>query len=486
MSFHLPVARFGAVTFGAASAALLWLATAQPARAASSAPVYPAVPCCQLCPRAADPSAYEGSKYLNDFRVLLQGKNGWLYRSNMDLATTYDISDESLWELRRFADALRARGTELVIVYQPPRGLMDSEALTPDQRAAYDFRRARVNYAAALAKLRGTGVTVAPLDRLVDKPEPYEYFFRRDHHWTPTGAEHTAQLVAEAVKKVPAFAQVPHKDFETHPAGIIAKPGTLQKIATQICSGTYSMQYVPAFTTDVAGGGSLLGEEAAPEVGLVGTSNSDSKGGYNFAGYLKQYLGADLINAALTGGSFEGSLMQYLPSEQFQKHPPKILIWEMPYQNYPSSDKNPHKVFRQLVALVNNGCAGRPTTLYNKVELHAGTNEVLFNGGGQVLPLLGRKTLLDVSFSDPTIKDFHAELWYLNGIKESLKLHFTQYVDNKGRFVAELRTDTPQYADTTLLGMTMDLDETPAKPLTVTAQLCDRVDPQALAVAPGK
>ncbi|HKE47259.1 MAG TPA: SGNH hydrolase domain-containing protein, partial [Rhodanobacteraceae bacterium] len=338
-----------------------------PAKAATVAdtttgPQYGAERCCALCPRAADPAAYAGSQYLSDFKVLVDGRDGWLFRSEMDLTTTFDITDDSLQGLKRLSDALRQRGTELVIVYQPPRGLMDSDKLKPEQRKSYDFAAAHRNYTAALERIRSGGhVVVAPLDTLVDEKKGYEYFFRRDHHWTPTGAENSAKVVAETVKKLPAFASIPHKAFSTTQVGVLAKPGTLQKIAAQLCGGGYSLQYVPMFATEGAGGGDsggLLGESAQPEIALVGTSNSDAKGGYNFGGYLEQYIGADIVDVALSGGAFEGSLLHYLSSKEFQAHPPKILIWEMPYQNYPGSDKNPYKIYRQAVPLVTDGCKG--------------------------------------------------------------------------------------------------------------------------------
>lgn len=450
-------------------------ASALPQAARAEAPRYAAEPCCRLCPRAGDPAAYVGgSKTLADFSLLVDGRDGWLFRTGLDLTTRFDISDDSLAELHRLVVALRARGTELVMVYQPPRGLMDVHALTPQQRAAYDFAHARRSYAEALARLRSSGATVPALDRLADEPDDYDYYFRRDHHWTPAGAEHTARYVAEAIKAMPAYAKLPHREFTTQASGIIAKPGTLQKVAAQLCGGAWSQQFVPAFQTDAAGGGDLLGDEAAPEIALVGTSNSDAKGGYNFAGYLEQALGSDVLNVAITGGSFEGSLLHYLPSASFQKHPPKIIVWEMPYQDYPDSGKNPHKIFRQAVPLVNDGCRAKPALLSRTVALQAGANETLFNGGGRIAPLIGRTLQLDIQFSDPAVKTFTGTVWYFNGLKEHLKVEFKQYVDNGGRFVAELRNDTPEYGDATMLALTIDLDQPPPKPLTATATLCAR------------
>lgn len=491
--------------------ALLLAGAASPASAAESEaagsrrPIYDIQPCCQLCPRAADPAAYTGSSYLEEFRTLEQGRDGWLFRSRVDMATRFDITDESLAELRRLANALRKRGTELVVVLQPPRALMDPDKLGDAARKRYDFADARRNYAQALQRIRSAGVTVPPLDQLIDENKGYEYFFRRDHHWTPSGAERTARVVAGTVSAMPAFAGVPRKQFVTRTSALIGKPGTLQKVATQICGGAYSMQYVNGSITEPAdsAGGALLGDGAAdasggglldtaasgdggllggddgaPQIALIGTSNSDSKGGYNFAGYLQQHLGADVLAAALAGGSFDGALLRYLPSETFRRHPPKILVWEMPWQNWPAADKNPYKSFRQALPLVADGCRGRSAAMTQTVQLAAGSNELLFNAaqGGEVKAMTGERYWLDFQFDDPTVKDLHAVIWYFSGQRESLKLHFNQYVDNAGRFVTELRRNRADYAQATFMGATLELEQPPAKPTKVTVQICEVAD----------
>ncbi|HEX7111489.1 MAG TPA: alginate biosynthesis protein AlgX [Mizugakiibacter sp.] len=465
----------GGAAAGAAAPTAAPTTAPPPAPVIGSAPQYGVQRCCSLCPRAADPEAYAGSKFLSDFRVLVDGRNGWLFRTGLDLTTRFDVSDASLLQLHRLADALRQRGTEIVMVYQPPRGLMDPDELTPQERRAYNLQAARSNYAQALQRLRNDGgVIVPPLDQLVDEHKGYDYYFRRDHHWTAAGAQHTAQVIAETMRRLPGFASIPRKQFVTRADGVIGKPGTLQKVAEQLCGGGYSLQYQPVYVTESTGGGSLLGNESQPDVVLVGTSNSDTKGGYNFPGYLEQYLGVDVLDVAITGGSFEGSLLHYLASKEFQQHPPKFMIWETPYQDYPSSEQNPYKIYRQAVPLVTDGCRNKTPLLSRTVTLHQGTNELLFNGGGRVQPLVGRDYQLEFQFSDPGIKDLDAEVWYFSGLRESLKLHFKQYVDNGGRFNAELRSDRPDYASATLMGVTMRLDQTPAKPLSVTAQVCAR------------
>ncbi|NBV29476.1 hypothetical protein EBS02_10795, partial [bacterium] len=75
----------------------------------------------------------------------------------------------------------------------------------------------------------------------------------------------------------------------------------------------------------------LFQSDKAPEIVLIGTSNSVNSSSYsNFDGFLKEALGTDVLNLSKTGGGFSDSMAEYLNSDQFKKSPPKIIIWEIP------------------------------------------------------------------------------------------------------------------------------------------------------------
>src|SRR3546814_6977984 len=93
----------------------------------------------------------------------------------------------------------------------------------------------------------------------------------------------------------------------------------------------------------------------------------------------------------------------------------------MPWQDWPSSDKSPYKSVRQAIPLIQDGCEGRPAVLTSTINVKAGSNELLFNGGGQAKPLVGSHYWLDLQFSDPSVKDLSAVIWYFSGQKEALK-----------------------------------------------------------------
>lgn len=457
-------------------------AAAQPPAAQSSLPTYTAVRCCELCPQAANPDNYAADSYSRSFRLLQEGKPGWLFRSGFDLSTEFGLTDKLYREMRRFNDALKARGVDLVLVYLPPRGLADSDKLSAAVRATYDYPKALANYGKALQQFQSLGKVVTPrLDQLMAPDKGYEFYFRRDHHWSPSGAQHVARAVAESVQQLPIYAVLPKRPFETTRVGAGKKQGSIASFARRMCGFTDAPQFVDVFSTAAAGEGDLLGETPAPWLVLIGTSNSvgDAAGfDYNFLGALEQNLSLDVLNQSVTGGGFDTAMLQYLLSEEFLHNPPKLIIWEMPYYDFISAGahiENEGKLmqfFRQAVPLVSNGCSGRKALLKNQMQLHAGTNRVLFNGGSRILPLSGKQYRMDLQFSDPNLKSVPGQIWYYNGKSEALRLQYNERIAVGGRFVMELDRDEPGQDDSSLMALHIELPAEPATPLTLQAQVC--------------
>ena len=448
---------------------------AQDASPVVDAPEYRIERCCDLCAMASDPAAYN-TGFLESFRTLVQGDNGWLFRSKDDLRSHFGPDQAGMQQLQRFVDALARKGVQLVMVYQPPRGLMHWQQLPPLERARYPADMARVSYRFTLQRLRDLGIVVPPFERLVDEPGKADFYFRRDHHWTPEGARRAAALTAEAIRDLPAYASISRQSFQTRRAGLLGKSGTLQKAARQICGFDYPDQYVEQFRTTGGGDASgLLGETRAPEIVLVGTSNSDPA--YNFAGFLQEALETEVLNTSIAGGGFDGALYAYLPTEAFQDNLPKVLIWELAsYHNL--SDQS---FYRQAIPMVSNGCADQRALISRREEIAAGRTEVLFNGDGEVLPLKGRDLQVDLQFSDPTVQLVRAVIWYTNGRKETVKIEHSKYVDARGRFMFELRDDG-DWGDLTFLSMDLQMEQAPKPGTTVQADLCHRPDAQPATV----
>lgn len=426
----------------------------------------------KLCPAAANPATYN-TKKLDFHYTLIDGKDGWLFRTRNDLRTEIGTTPEGYAQLKRFRDALKARGTELLIVFQPTKGLVVRNKLTPEWYAKFDYQTARANYIKTIENFRKAGIWAADYSPLFDEQgKETDFFFKDDHHWTPRGAKDAARLTAEVLKQIPAYADMPKKEFVTKRVGILGSPGSSGEAAGDICGNTYDTEYVDRFATepaDESDGDSLFGDTATPEVILVGTSNSGVA--YNFAGYLEQYSGVQVMNMAVTGGGYESAMLQLLASEEFQKNPPKVIVWEFA-THY---DMSLRDFYRQAVPMVDNGCAGQPALISNKVKLHPGNNEIFLNGVNGVKELSSAKHMIDLRFSDPKIHEAQTTLWYFSGRKEAYKLEQSERIDTGGRYAFELRDDA-DWADLTLMGLEVAAPENMPEGLTVEATVCRRPD----------
>jgi alginate biosynthesis protein AlgX len=438
------------------------------------APTFTAEPCCNICPQALDAKNYT-TRYQQNFTTLVQAQGDWLFRTQEDLRTEFDTTPEGYRRMKELHDAFKSKGVELVVVYQPTRGLVDRNKLFPAERAKYDYETALKNYQTMLGRFSQMGYWVPDLSPLTNEPstkeeQGHDFYFRGDQHWTPYGAQRTAKIVAEKVKQVPGFADIPKREFESHMSGRMGKTGTLHNMAAQLCGNTYSIQYMDQFVTEPKGeaaDGDLFDDSGNPEITLVGTSHSGKN--YNFGGFLEEYIGADVLNVAFPGGGLEGSMLQYLGSDDFQKKPPKILIWEFS----PLYRLDQETIYRQMMSMLDNGCEGKEAIMSQSATLKTGPNELLVNGKNGIKDVRNGSNQIDIRFADTSVKTLHATLWYMNGRHEDLKIEKPTTSDTDGRFAFELRDDK-DWANQQLLAVEIQGPEAGTAPQQVDAKICKR------------
>jgi len=460
------------VTLAFVAAALVLPATlgAAEAQRQAPAPTYSAEPCCTLCPRAADPSIYV-TRFMRDHRLTIQGVDDWLFRTEVDLATQFPVDETVMAALARMVQELRAHGTQVLLIDLPQRGLLTADKLLPADRAHYDLATALRNYRQALQRFRDIGFIVPDYGRLVEQPDGTEYFFHRDGHWTPDGARRTAMLIADTVKTLPLYAGLRKQKFATKRVGQQRHPGVLSIIAGQICGGNFPSEVVAGYSTSPSDM-YPFGDEPIPQIALVGSSFSANPA-YHFGGFLQQHLQTDVLNVSLAGGSYDGAMTQYLPSEIFQKSPPKLLIWEFAHPQIAAANTTQ---MRRLVPLVSNGCAAGEALLTNEVKLSSGDEltDVLFNGGGHIIPTESRDLVIDLQFADPAVSEIFGEAWYMDGKHEVLRVRMNDFTRAGGRFVLELNRD-PDFAQQPLIDFRLQIVTPLAKPTSVAAKLCERL-----------
>jgi len=284
----------------------------------------------RLCKKARKKSSYRGD-YLDNFRTLKEGRSGWLYR-DYDLKKDFGPSKAGYKHLRKLNGALAKRGTQLLIVPIPTRGLVETQQLG---KIKYDIKAGRRAYARYLQRLRKVGLQVPALPQLFESlDEPGEtqepLFFARDHHWSSEGARRVAQLTAAHIKTLDIYPVLAKSVFRTHPQARRELDGSLQRAAFKICGKPYPQEQFDEYTTESLATQDLFTDLPEAEVVLVGTSNSKGQLNFNFSGFLSEYTQLDVLNLAQSGGGYGGALKTYLNSDAFVYKPPKLLIWELP------------------------------------------------------------------------------------------------------------------------------------------------------------
>jgi alginate biosynthesis protein AlgX len=290
----------------------------------------------------------------------VEGRDGVFFRTYADLRLQHPLGGAIQAQLGRLSSALAERGTTLVYVAIPTKSQAMPDSLP--KRAedyGYDAAISQTVYDDILAGLRANGVVAPDIMRALQTAASAgeSPMFAADFHWSATGARAAAEVIGAAIKADPGYAGLTPKTFESRPMGdAVAFSGsrrswqgfcldTLPRAETAIWETTETgPDAAPdigldiGLETDTGVEGAALDIFAdasagdTPDVVLVGTSFSDSEVN-NFAGFLQQYSSLEVVNYAITGGDQFGAISSYLTSTEFQKAPPRFLVWENPIYN---------------------------------------------------------------------------------------------------------------------------------------------------------
>ncbi|WP_041524916.1 alginate O-acetyltransferase AlgX-related protein [Gilvimarinus agarilyticus] len=449
-----------------AVAALILVATTASARSESL-----------LCPELQLDETYaEGS--MKAMSKVVVGKGSWLFRSDFDLANSFGMPEPYPAEFARLVERLNQQGIALVMAVQPTRGLMHKDKVRVDEPYGFDPVLARQNMQNYLIQLSQAGAVVPNVMTLVDEPPEEEYFFRRDHHWTPAGARETAKIVAELVRKQPWYEDLPQRSYVTETGLILPKDGTMNTALKYVCGNNFGIQYVQGYQTapaDLDGADALFGNTEVPQLILVGTSNSavreDERKNYNFQGFLQDYIGAEILNYALQGSGQDGSLIQYLQSPDYDPdNPPKAIIWELPV-SYALDDP---LIYRQLIPAVDGACDKADAVLQQQASFSAmqpeQRYEVLSNTAGDWRDLRGQAGYLDLRVSDSSLKEFYVITYYDNGERDKVWFRRPAIVDG-GQYYLELSRD-PDLAGANILSVFIEPTQSIETQIDVEVALC--------------
>jgi alginate biosynthesis protein AlgX len=272
----------------------------------------------------------------------VEGKDGVFFRTFADLRLQHPMDARVVAQLGRLADALRENGTTLIYATIPAKSQAMPDFLPADAEGyGYDPVIAEAVYDDITTRLNAVGVVAPDLMRALQAaPADDHPFFRADFHWTSSGARLAAQAIGEAITAHPAYADVTPAKYVSAEIGMTPAFSTMRRALQGFCVDALPTVETMGFQTTLAedataaeGPLDIFGDTAGTaQIVLVGTSFSDSEVN-NFAGFLQEYTGLEVINQAITGGNQFGSITSYLTSTDFSEQRPKFLIWENPIYN---------------------------------------------------------------------------------------------------------------------------------------------------------
>ncbi|MBK9586583.1 MAG: hypothetical protein KA099_12005 [Alphaproteobacteria bacterium] len=314
-----------------------------------------------------DETLYRGGDRV--MRVIYPGKNGWLFRS-LDFRTDFTMSDPILVYMKRLNETLKKRGIDLYVMLQPPRAVLATDHIDPKEMPeGYSASEGQRGYQALVSKLQSLGVNIKDLS---NPPGDFEYFFKGDPHWRREGSKWTADQMAEMILKNPLFKDKKKEEFSNEITWWLeSEKGEFDEFVEKICKVIIPPERRPMWATtalsDVTDASALFGDVTYPDIAIVGTSNTAHEEDFNFVGSLKLALKSDIRNRALSAGGFGGAGVVFFASDEFQDHPPKILIWE--FLSHHTFEDAP--AFRQMLPALNGACKTEEAVVSAELDFKA-------------------------------------------------------------------------------------------------------------------
>lgn len=269
---------------------------------------------------------------------MIEGHDGTFFRTFADLRMRHTMEDPIIARMAALSAALAKGGTTLIYVAIPTKSEVMPDQL-PDLAADYQFdtETAVLVYEDIITRLTAQGIIAPDILTALSQADPTApAFFKTDFHWTAEGAFLAAEAISAEIKAEPYYVDLPQAEYLTSTGPVTAAFSTMRRSLQRSCltelPRVEAEIEVTAKTIDPTAEVDIFADETAPQIVLVGTSFSDAPLA-NFAGYLAQNSGLDVLNYAVTGGNQFGAITSYLISRDFAEARPRFLIWENPIYN---------------------------------------------------------------------------------------------------------------------------------------------------------
>lgn len=288
----------------------------------------------------------------------VEGRDGVFFRVDPDLYNYHPLTDETIAVVSDLSEALTAKGTTLVLAPIPTKALAMPHLVGHDADLfSHDGDIAATVYLDGLRRLADAKlVTAEPYDAMVRAAE--KSFFDTDPRLTASGGQIMAQAIGDKIRATGKYDGFATHRFVSEPNGPKPVFSSMRFALQQHCALPLPQAETQTFVT-------RLDQAASGTVGviaLVGTEYSDLPE-TNFAGFLAEATGLDVIQYSLPGGGAFGAISTYLTSREFQSQRPDYLVWEYPVdENLGAKGLQP---LEELIAAARGACRSELTLRTN-------------------------------------------------------------------------------------------------------------------------
>lgn len=398
-----------------------------------------ALPSTALAGRFDCPYLYDTSR--QTLSPMTQGKEGWFFRRS-DLLEFFELLPETQHYLTRLNNAFEKSGAKLVILAIPPRALAAQSELDANQpmQDRFDPNASLENYTRFLGQLRSTGAEVVDVLDVMQQTNPtdrLDFFFRRDNHWTPFGAELAAQSISKALQNDPVYVREEHSEYTSKPYRASLLKHAMAQELQQLCVDDIPAEPFEEYITQhvaESGEDALFGDATSGRpIVLLGSSFS-AQPMFNFDGFLSQYTGLEVANYAISSGALFNAIISYTSLPKSERLDPAFVVWEA-LAHYDFNLGNTY--FRQIIPAIDGECAAQEAVASQKIKIKNGKPTQIFKLAKRD-NISGSDYFLFIQTQEPSFTHFTLEMEHADGDGEWFMVDRSEHFNNKGRFFIEL------------------------------------------------
>ncbi len=404
---------------------------------------------------------------------IYQGYDGWFFK-DVDFKQNYLLAPETLSYLKRFNDALAAKGVQLVFMPLVSKSIMVYDKLTPEDIARLDYNYDEVaqSYKSFIQQLSNADILVPDLLTPIEKykGDMADLIFKIDHHWTPEGAMQDAKVIAELIKQDPAYESLPK--IETTYTKLdepLIVPSSMHVEASRLCTTPIPSESLNIYdfttVTEKNADALFVDDASASQIVLVGTSFS-SVNNFKFRDFLEHKTKLGVTNYSIPGGELYISLISYLSSPYFKDEKPQYLIWESP-SKYNYNELHASSL-RQIIPSVYGTCSGENLLVETSLSLDETTTQKPLFDGLNDMKLMGNDYYLNLTTDNLIFNKFTLNLEYDDGDGEWFNMDHSGRYKNHGDFYLELSEDI----ESNLSHIT--IENTSEVPTNLTVKICKK------------